>query len=142
MNENKRLIQGNSYVDDRGKLDYFNNFNMSPIKRLYFTTHFNLDVVRAWQGHKVESRWFICVGGSFNVKLIKIDSWDNPSSLLPIENYVLKSVNKQVLYIPNGFVNGFKALESNSKLMIMSNYNLNEIKNDEIRFDKNKWTKW
>ena len=47
MNDSNRLIQGNSYTDDRGKLDYFNDFNMSPIKRVYFTTHFNLDVVRA-----------------------------------------------------------------------------------------------
>tara|TARA_B110000211_G_scaffold72789_1_gene84489 strand:- start:1989 stop:2417 length:429 start_codon:yes stop_codon:yes gene_type:complete len=142
MNESNRLIHGESYIDDRGKLDYFNDFNMSAIKRMYFTTHFNLDVVRAWQGHTVESRWFICVSGSFNVKLIKIDNWEAPSNLLPVENYVLNSEIKLVLYIPNGYVNGFRALEPNSKLMIMSNYSFNEIKNDQIRFDKNKWKKW
>ena len=142
MNKSKRLIQGETYIDDRGKLDYFNDFNMSAIKRMYFTTHFNLDVVRAWQGHTVESRWFICVSGSFNVKLIKIDNWEAPSNLLPVENYVLNSEIKLVLYIPNGYVNGFRALEPNSKLMIMSNYSFNEIKNDQIRFDKNKWKKW
>lgn len=142
MNESNRLIQSNSYIDDRGKLDYFNDFNMSPIKRVYFTTHFNLDVVRAWQGHTVESRWFICVGGSFNVKLIKIDNWEAPSNLLPVENYVLNSEKKQVLFIPNGYVNGFRALMTDSKLMIMSNYNFNEIEDDQIRFDQNKWNEW
>ena len=142
MNESNRLIQGNSYIDDRGKLDYFNDFNMSPIKRVYFTTHFNLDVVRAWQGHTVESRWFICVGGSFKVKLIKIDNWEAPSNLLPVENYVLNSEKKQVLYIPNGYVNGFRALNTDSKLMIMSNYNFNEIEDDQIRFNQNKWNEW
>ena len=142
MNVSNRLIQGNSYIDDRGKLDYFNDFNMSPIKRVYFTTHFNLDVVRAWQGHTVESRWFICVSGSFNVKLIKIDNWEAPSNLLPVENYVLNSEKKQVLYIPNGYVNGFRALKTDSKLMIMSNYNFNEIEDDQIRFNQNKWNEW
>jgi len=142
MNKSNRLIQGNSFIDDRGKLDYFNDFNMSPIKRVYFTTHFNLDVVRAWQGHTVESRWFICVSGSFNVKLIKMDNWEAPSNLLPVENYVLNSENKQVLFIPNGYVNGFRALKTDSKLMIMSNYNFNEIEDDQIRFDQNKWNEW
>jgi dTDP-4-dehydrorhamnose 3,5-epimerase-like enzyme len=142
MNKSNRLIQGNSFIDDRGKLDYFNDFNMSPIKRVYFTTHFNLDVVRAWQGHTVESRWFICVSGSFNVKLIKMDNWEAPSNLLPVENYVLNSEKKQVLFIPNGNVNGFRALKTDSKLMIMSNYNFNEIEDDLIRFDQNKWNEW
>jgi dTDP-4-dehydrorhamnose 3,5-epimerase len=142
MNKSKRLIQGDTYIDDRGKLDYFNNFDMSPIKRVYFTTHFNLDVVRAWQGHTIESRWFICVSGSFNIKLIEIDNWEAPSNLLPVENYVLNSEKKQVLYIPNGYVNGFRALKTDSKLMIMSNYNFNEIKDDQIRFDQNKWNEW
>lgn len=142
MNKSKRLIQGDTYIDDRGKLDYFNNFDMSPIKRVYFTTHFNLDVVRAWQGHTIESRWFICVSGSFNIKLIEIDNWEAPSNLLTVENYVLNSEKKQVLYIPNGYVNGFRALKTDSKLMIMSNYNFNEIKDDQIRFDQNKWNEW
>lgn len=31
---------------------------------------------------------------------------------------------------------------ADSKLMIMSNYGFNEIENDQIRFDYNKWTKW
>jgi dTDP-4-dehydrorhamnose 3,5-epimerase len=101
-----------------------------------------LDVVRAWQGHTIESRWFICVSGSFNIKLIEIDNWEAPSNLLPVENYVLNSEKKQVLYIPNGYVNGFRALKTDSKLMIMSNYNFNEIKDDQIRFDQNKWNEW
>ena len=53
---------------------------MSPIKRVYFTTHYDIEVVRAWQGHTIESRWFRCVKGSFNVKLVEIDNWENPSN--------------------------------------------------------------
>ena len=81
-------------------------------------------------------------GGDFNIKLIEIDNWEAPSNLLTVENYVLNSEKKQVLYIPNGYVNGFRALKTDSKLMIMSNYNFNEIKDDQIRFDQNKWNEW
>jgi len=115
---------------------------MSKIKRVYFTTHFDTETVRAWQGHIIESRWFICTAGSFTVKLVEIDDWENPSDNLKVYEYELSASKQEILYIPNGFANGFKALETNAKLMIMSDYGFNEIENDQIRFDQNKWTKW
>lgn len=137
-----KIISGGKYTDERGHLQFFNDFDMSPIKRVYFTTHFNTDVIRAWQGHMIESRWFICVKGSFMVTLIEIDDWGNPSDNLKVFEYEISDNKQEVLYIPNGFVNGFKALEENAKLMIMSNYGFNEIENDQVRFDKNKWGIW
>ncbi|CAL2090770.1 dTDP-4-dehydrorhamnose 3,5-epimerase family protein [Tenacibaculum sp. 190524A05c] len=137
-----KIILGGKYTDERGQLEFFNDFDLSEIKRVYFTTQFNTDVIRAWQGHTTESRWFICVKGSFLVKLIEIDNWTNPSDDLDVFEYELSAKKQEVLYIPNGFVNGFKAKEDNSKLMIMSNYRFNEIENDQVRFDQNKWTKW
>ena len=136
------IIKGGDYTDERGQLEFFNEFDMSPIKRVYFTTHCDIEVVRAWQGHTIESRWFRCVNGSFNVKLVEIDNWENPSDDLKVFEYELTSEKQEILYIPNGYVNGFKALKEDSKLMIMSNYGFNEIENDQIRFDQNKWNKW
>lgn len=136
------LIEGGKYIDERGKLEFFNDFDMSPIKRIYFTTHFDTGVVRAWQGHTIESRWFYCVKGSFIVKLVEIDNWETPSDNLKVYEYKLTVDKQQILYIPNGFANGFKALSGDSKLMILSNYGFNEIENDQVRFDQNKWTKW
>ena len=136
------FIKGGKHVDERGDLEFFNDFDMSPIKRVYFTTHFDTDVVRAWQGHTIESRWFYCVKGSFTVKLVEIDNWESPSDNLKVYEYKLTADNQQILYIPNGFANGFKALEKDAKLMILSNYGFNEIENDQIRFDQNKWTQW
>jgi len=143
MNNNQpKLIQGGNYVDQRGQLDFINHFDMSPIKRVYFTTNFDTDIIRAWQGHKRESRWFICVTGSFIIKIVAIDDWINPSDDLKTHDYKLSADKPEVLYIPSGYANGFKAMEDNAKLMVMSNYYLNEIENDQIRFDKNKWGKW
>ena len=136
------IIKGRNYTDGRGQLEFFNEFDMSPIKRIYFTTHFDIKVIRAWQGHIIESRWFCCVNGGFNVKLVEIDNWENPSDDLKVIEYELTEEKQEILYIPNGYVNGFKALKADSKLMIMSNYGFNEIENDQIRFDQNKWTEW
>lgn len=136
------IIGGGNYSDVRGKLVFFNEFDMSPIKRMYFTTHFDTTVLRAWQGHKIESRWFRCVRGSFSVKLVKIDNWENPSNDVEVLNFELREDKEQILFIPNGYANGFKALQNNSQLMIMSNYGYNEIENDQVRFEQNKWTKW
>jgi dTDP-4-dehydrorhamnose 3,5-epimerase len=141
-NAQPKIITGGNYADERGQLEFFNEFHMSPIKRVYFTTHFDTDVVRAWQGHTIESRWFLCVKGSFTVKLVAIDDWENPSDDLKVYEYELSADKQEILYIPNGFVNGFKALEANAKLMIMSNYGFNEMENDQVRFDQNKWAKW
>ncbi|MFD1062567.1 WxcM-like domain-containing protein [Winogradskyella litorisediminis] len=136
------LIKGGVFKDQRGKLDFFNDFDAKQIKRIYFTTHFDTKVIRAWQGHKVESRWFVCTNGSFQIKLVEIDNWQNPSNNLPIKEFKLSANSKQILHIPNGFVNGFRALEDNSQLMIMANYEFGEIENDEVRFNYNKWTTW
>ena len=136
------IIKGRNYTDERGELEFFNEFDMSPIKRVYFTTHCDIEVIRAWQGHTIESRWFRCVNGAFNVKLVEIDNWDNPSDDLKVFEYELTAEKQEILYIQNVYVNGFKALKADSKLLIMSNYGFNEIENDQIRFDQNKWTKW
>ncbi len=133
------VIQGGFYEDQRGRIDFVNDFNLSKTKRCYFTTNSSVNFFRGWQGHKIESRWFYCVKGKFEVKLIKIDNWDNPSEDLNIEKYILSEDNPQVLYIPNGYVNGFQALEENSKLMILSDFELGVNIGDDVRYENNKW---
>ena len=80
--------------------------------------------------------------GSFQVKIIQVDNWDQPSDDLKVHSYTLSADKPEVLYIPCGCLNGFKAEEANSKLMIMSNYGMNEIEDDHVRFDKEKWNQW
>lgn len=136
------LIEGGSHIDERGRLDFMNDFDLSEIKRVYFTTHPDTNTIRAWQGHKIESRWFICVSGSFQIKLIEIDDWENPSEDLHVYHYELKAEKPQVLFVPNGYANGLKATEEDSKLMILSDYGYNEVAGDQVRFDKEKWNQW
>jgi hypothetical protein len=57
-----------------------------------------MNVIRAWQGHTIESRWFNCVKGSFTVKLIEIDNWEKPSKEFKVLRYKLTSEKQEILY--------------------------------------------
>ena len=66
----------------------------------------------------------------------------NPSFELKPETFILDSKNTEILQIPSGYANGFKALEENSELLVFSNLSLEEAKNDQFRFDMNLWMDW
>jgi len=136
------IIEGGIFTDDRGKIEFVNKFDLSVVKRMYFSSNTNTEIIRAWQGHKIESRWFYCVQGIIDIRTVAIDNWDNPSKNLAVEQFILNSNLPQVLFIPNGYANGFREVKPNSKLIIFSNYLLNEITDDQQRFDKSLWTNW
>jgi dTDP-4-dehydrorhamnose 3,5-epimerase-like enzyme len=130
------LIQGSHHKDDRGEIQYNNEFNATEIKRMYTIQNNTTDFVRAWQGHKIEKRWFTAIQGSFEIKLIQIDNWENPNKDSEILTYILETKSLHVLCTPNGYLNSIQAKEENSKLLAMSDYQLGEI-NDEYKFEPN-----
>ena len=134
------LISGNCHQDQRGKLFYNNNFDASSIKRLYVIENLSVDFVRAWQGHKIEQRWFTAIQGSFKIQLIEIDNWEKPSQANPRFDFVLDSAILDILHIPAGFVSSIQAIKENSKLVVMSDYRLGEII-DEFRYPTNYFIK-
>jgi dTDP-4-dehydrorhamnose 3,5-epimerase-like enzyme len=129
------LIAGGAHEDDRGILHYNNEFVASDVKRIYTITNKDQDLIRAWQGHKIERRWFSAIGGAFRIKLIQIDNWESPSKDLPQLQFSLSSDSLDVLLVPSGYVTSIQASEENSKLLLMSDYAYGEVK-DEYRFDK------
>lgn len=133
------LIEGGIYKDERGKIIFANDFDMTDIQRLYHIHQSDISVIRAWQGHRKESKWFHCIKGSFLVYTIAIDDWNAPSKDLEVEISFLNESKSEVLHIPGGYVNGFKALEKDSILMVFSDFTLDESKADDVRFDKNYW---
>ena len=134
-----KLIKGGSHSDNRGSIIFNNDFDVSEIKRIYTIQNKNTNFVRAWQGHAIERRWFSVVKGSFEIKLIQIDNWETPTKNLDIFSSILNDQNLDVLCVPAGYVNSIQALEENSKLIAMSDYLLEEVK-DEYRFDSNYFT--
>ena len=139
MTRSPQVIKGNSYTDERGTLQFNNDFNALGVKRLYTIQNIDTVFVRGWQGHKVEQRWFSVVQGSFKISLIAIDDWVRPSLNLEQYHFILNSQNMDVLHVPSGYVSSIQALKSSSKLLLMSDYALGEIE-DEYRFDINYFT--
>jgi len=133
----KKII-GNSHNDDRGKLLFSNNLDLSAVKRMYVIENKSTEFERAWQAHKVESRWFTAISGSFQIKLIKIDDFEFPSENLISETYFLKSESLDSLIIEPGYASSIQALEDNSKLLVYSDFQKDEI-DDNYKFDPNKW---
>ena len=128
------ITSGGNHLDSRGKLKYNNSFDASQVKRIY-SILLNQKRIRGWQGHKIEQRWFTAVSGRFNIQLILVDNWNEPSINLPKIDFELSSDSLDVLHVPSGYLTSIEAVEDNSILLVMSDHGLNEI-NDEYRFSE------
>ena len=128
-----KIIKGNCHFDSRGSLFYNNDFDATEIKRIYVIENQNTDFIRAWQGHKIEQRWFSAMQGSFEIKLIEIDDWEQPSKDLVPFVYSVNAEKLNVIHVPQGYASSIRSLEEGSKLLVMANYILGE-NNDDYRF--------
>ncbi|SFO02885.1 WxcM-like, C-terminal [Paenimyroides ummariense] len=130
------LLQGKAHQDDRGIITFNNEFDASEIKRIYTIENHSPDFIRGWQGHKIEQRWFACMKGSFEVSVIEVDDFTNPSKDLTIQKYLLKDDVLTYLHIPAGYITAIQSKSLDSKLLVLADYGLGEIA-DEYRFDLN-----
>lgn len=133
------LLKGSRFADERGVLNFFNSFEMNEIVRMYDIAPASTQTIRAWQGHQNEKKWFYCNSGAFIVNLFKLDNFENPSVDLVAERHELIAENPMILAVPGGFANGFKAYKENSKLIVFSNFTLEESKADNFRFPLEQW---
>ena len=134
-----KIIEGDFFSDERGVLQFCNDYNMKEVMRFYMVENKSTDLIRAWQGHQIEQKWFYVVSGSFLIGIVKPDDWTNPSPNLACKRFVLKNSKPQILHIPAGFANGIRALESNSKMMVFSDKLMEEVTSDNYRYNKDLW---
>jgi dTDP-4-dehydrorhamnose 3,5-epimerase-like enzyme len=140
--ENPTLIPGNLAVDDRGTVRFVNDFQFSGVKRFYGVSNHRPGFVRAWHGHKQETKYVLAVTGSALVGAVRVDSWDKPSPSLKPDKFILSADKPAVLCIPAGFANGFMSLTPDCQLLFFSTATLEESKNDDIRFPSRQWNIW
>lgn len=133
-------IAGSGFSDERGKLNFFNSFSMKEILRFYEIAPASTDIIRAWQGHQREKKWFYCHTGEFIVNLIKISNFENPKSNLKAERFQINAANPKVLEVPGGYASGFRASQKGSKLMVFSNFTLSESQEDDFRYPWDQWS--
>lgn len=136
------LLCCDSFSDHRGELIFNNNFDLKLLRRFIVFYHPNTNVIRAWQGHKFEEKWFLVIQGAFVINCVEIDDWHKPSITLIPQTFVLNRSSKSLLHIPKGYANGFKAIEENSIILMFSNATLKESQADDFRYEKDLWFDW
>lgn len=137
-----KLIQGAISVDSRGQISHVNDLDMGEIARFYIIHQSDMSIIRAWHAHQEEKKWFYVIKGSFTAAFVKIDNWESPSLKLEPEIFQLTERNSQVLFVPEGYANGFKANEPDSELLVFSNKILSVAVNDSWRYDSKMWVDW
>ncbi|WP_139423842.1 WxcM-like domain-containing protein [Chryseobacterium mulctrae] len=128
------ILEGRKHSDERGIITSNNDFDASIIKRIYTIENHSNEFIRGWQGHKIEQRWFACMKGSFEISVIEVDDFTNPSKDLTIQKYVLTDDVLTYLHIPSGCITAIQSKEQGSKMLILADYGLGEI-NDEYRYN-------
>jgi dTDP-4-dehydrorhamnose 3,5-epimerase-like enzyme len=133
-------IEGATFSDTRGKMKFFNTFDMAQIVRLYEISPASIEIVRGWQGHYKEKKWFYCYTGAFVINTIHFADNDIPMNNRIPQRFVLNENSPLILEVPEGNATAFKSLEDGSKLMVFSNFTLEESKNDDVRFPLERWS--
>lgn len=141
MNRKRDTItySGDIYTDSRGQIGFVNDFNFKGVKRFYQIENVNTDIIRAFHGHKKEAKYVYVAVGSILLCAVYIDNFKNPSKKTPIQRYILTDKKPQVIYIPPHFANGFRALETGTKVIFYSTSSLKASKVDDYRFPYDYW---
>jgi dTDP-4-dehydrorhamnose 3,5-epimerase-like enzyme len=142
MSENNKipqLIKGGIHTDQRGQISFVNAMKFDAIERFYIISNSVENPLRAWQGHKIDHKYFYCIQGVIRVHYVKIDNWESPSKNLKVESVMLSADQSNVLYIPEGYANGIESLELESKLISFSTLPLDRTAEDDVRFESDMW---
>ena len=134
------IIIGNSHIDERGKLNFFNDFNLKEVVRMYEISPSSITNVRGWQGHAKEHKWFYCSAGSFTIYLAPLPYFNNDTEKEHhVKKFNLTANSPSVLHITGGYATAFKAQAKKSTLLVFSNFSVEESVADDFRFSIEEW---
>lgn len=136
------LINGKRFTDDRGFLSFANDLDLYNFKRFYIVENHEQNFIRAWHGHLLESKVFFPIQGTFLIAVSKLSDTGEPAEGFYPEKFILSAENPTALKVPAGYTNGTKSLTPNAKLLVLSNKNLEESKNDDYRLPFDFWNIW
>lgn len=140
------IINGGIAVDDRGSVRFVNDFDFKNVKRFYQVENHDRNFIRAWHGHEKEGKYVYVVTGSALIGAAPL--WCSENSKVKALNaeqgkkFVLSAKSPKILYIPEGYANGFMNLEDNTNIIFFSTSSLEESKGDDIRFPYDVWNIW
>ena len=141
MANEPKLIKGGIAADDRGTLTFVNDFDFKGVKRCYQVKNFSKSTIRAFHGHRKEAKYVYVAKGSALVAAVKMTSITKPSKKEQVQRFVLSDKSPAVLYIPEGYANGFRSLEADTLIIFFSTSTLEQSKGDDYRFPADYWGK-
>ena len=142
LNRDLKFIAGGSAVDDRGKLQFCNDFDMAAVRRFYVVSNHESRFVRAWHAHKQEAKFVYVASGAALLAAVNIDDWAAPDPALEINKFVLSEDKPGVLYVPGGYAHGFMTLRTDTRLFFFSTAALSESLDDDVRYPFDYWNPW
>ena len=134
-----QVIDGGLVVDDRGSITFANGFSFENVRRFYQLENFSTDTVRAWHGHLKEGKYVFVNNGSIILGVVPLDDTVSPSKSNKVTRIILSSRTPQIVYIPPGYANGFRAIENNTKITFYSTSSLEGSEDDDYRFPYDYW---
>lgn len=144
---NESIQYGDFNVDDRGRVTYFNNFDpvKNNIRRMYIVENHKRGQIRCWHAHEKANQFVTMLSGSAIIGAVKIDVLQSAIHNSKMENFdksffikrIISFDKPEILLIPNGWAQGAMTLTPDAKILYMSDKTLNEIKNDDHRFNSN-----
>ena len=134
------LLKGGLNVDDRGIVSFVNDFNFTEVKRFYQIENHRQGFIRAWHGHKNESKYAYVVSGSALIGIVPLAAKEG--DLSQVKKFVLSAQSPAVLYIPANNFNGFMSLSPETKIIFFSTSTLAESSIDDIRKSYKTWNIW
>jgi dTDP-4-dehydrorhamnose 3,5-epimerase-like enzyme len=135
MTEQPKLITGGISVDDRGFVSFVNDFSFVGVKRFYTVENHEKGFIRAWHGHRKESKYVYVACGSVRIGAVCLSTHE-------IHTYYLSAIKPCILFIPAGYANGFQSLTETTKIMFFSTSTLEESLDDDERYPFDTWNIW
>jgi len=142
MTEISSFIDGGIAVDNRGMLQFCNEFDMEPVKRFYVVSNHQPQFVRAWHAHQHETKYAFVATGAALFGVVKVDDWDNPDPHTEIQQVTLSDKRSGVLKIPGGCAHGFMTLLTDTKVFFFSTETIEQSLEDDFRYPFDYWDPW
>ena len=145
---NYKYIEGDSFIDERGKLSFVNNFKLKNVNRFYQVENHKKNYVRAWHGHKYEEKYVFVNNGTFKIGIVEIEESD--FSLIPEDLskkyspkiFIMSSEKPAILHIPRLTFNGFMNLTDNGIITFFSTKDLKNSVDDDFILKFDVWNIW
>jgi dTDP-4-dehydrorhamnose 3,5-epimerase-like enzyme len=142
VSERPELIRGGVASDDRGRVAFVNDLDLGPSRRFYVVENFAVGTVRAWHAHRHERKWVLAIAGAALACCVEIDDWDAPSPDAEVHRFTLDATQPAALAVPAGYANGAMSLLPGTRLMYLSDAQLDASLEDDFRYPARYWDPW